>query len=52
MNGNGWKPKGMHWRTYWWLYRQHNVHVTAVLAGMAAKLGLLRERLDGIDLSV
>jgi hypothetical protein len=34
----------MHWRTYWRLYGQHNVHVNAALAGMATKLGLLRER--------
>ena len=49
LNGDGNKPKGMHWRTYWRLYGQHNVHVNAALAGMAAKLGLLGERLDRIN---
>ena len=49
LNGDGDKPKGMHWRTYWRLYGQHNVHVNAALAGMAVKLGLLGERLDMID---
>lgn len=49
LNGSGDKPKGMHWRTYWRLYGQHNVDVSEALAGMAAKLGMLRERLDGID---
>jgi len=49
LHGDGDKPKGMHWRTYWRLYGQHNVHVNAALAGMAVKLGLLGERLDMID---
>jgi hypothetical protein len=49
LNGDGCKPKGMHWRTYWRLYGQHNVHVSAALAGMAVKLGLLGERLNMID---
>ena len=49
LHGNGGKPKGMHWRTYWRLYGQHNVHVNAALAGMSVKLGLMRERLGKID---
>ena len=49
LNSNGDKPKGMHWRTYWRLYGQHNVHVNAALAGMAKKLGLLQGRLGDID---
>jgi hypothetical protein len=31
------------------LQSEHDAHVNAALAGMVAKLGLLRERLDGID---
>lgn len=48
LNGDGWKPKGMHSRTFERLQANHGAHVNRVLAGMAAKLGLLRGRLDGI----
>ena len=49
LNGNGWKPKGMHWRTFERLQREHDFHVHAALAGMSAKLGLLQSRLEGIE---
>ena len=49
LNFNGGKPKGMHWRTFERLQASHDFHVNAALAGMAAKLGLLGERLDMID---
>ena len=48
LNGNGLKPKGMHWRTFERLQTRHDFHVNAALAGMSARLGLLGERLDGI----
>lgn len=48
LNGNGLKPKGMHWRTFERLQDSHDLHVNAALARMAAKLGLLSERLDRI----
>lgn len=48
LNGNGLKPKGMHWRTFERLQREHDIHVNAALAGMAAKLGLLRGQLDSM----
>ena len=38
----------MHWRTFERSQGEHAAQVNAALAGMAAKLGLLRE-LDGID---
>ena len=50
MHGNGPKPKGMHWRTFERLQGEHNAHVFAALAGMSARLGLLNERLNAIDL--
>lgn len=50
LNGNGGKPKGMHWKTYWRLFSQQNQAQGEVLAGIATKLGLLRERLGDIDL--
>ena len=51
LNGNGLKPKGMHWSTFERLQGEHDAHVKAALASMAAKLGLLRERLGEIGLS-
>lgn len=52
LNGNGWKPKGMHWCTFERLQREHDAHVGAALSGMAAKLGLLQGRLGDIDLQM
>ena len=40
----------MHWRTFERLQGQHDAHVNAALAGMAAKLDLLRERLGEVGL--
>lgn len=52
LNGNGLKPKGMHWRTFERLQGQHAAHVNVALAGMAAKLGLLQGQLADIDLQM
>ena len=49
LNGNGLKPKGMHWRTFDRLQCEHDAHVNAAWAGMAAKLGLLNRRLEDIE---
>jgi hypothetical protein len=49
LNGNGWKPKGMHWRTFERLQGEHDEHVTDALAGMTTKLGLLNERPNGLS---
>ena len=49
LNGNGWKPTGMHWRTFERLEASHDFHVNAAQAGMAAKLGLLQGQLADID---
>jgi hypothetical protein len=40
LNGSGWKPKGMHWRTFWELKRQHDALVNLAVAGMARRLGM------------
>ena len=50
LNGNGGKPKGMNWRTFERLQASHDFHVNATLAGMAARLGLLGERLGDLGL--
>jgi hypothetical protein len=46
LNGSGSKPKGMHWRTFERLQTKHDAHVNEALAGMAARLGLLRGPFD------
>ena len=50
MNGNGFKPKGMHWATFMRLQAVHDRHVNRSLAGMAAKLGLVIDRLGRIKI--
>ena len=49
LNGNGLKPKGMHWCTFERLQGEHDAQVNAALSGLAAKLGLLGEDIGGID---
>lgn len=49
LNGPGVKPKGMHWRTYERLLAQHDEFVGVSLAGMARKLGLIRDQLEDIE---
>jgi hypothetical protein len=51
LNGDGMKPKGMHLRTFERLRAEHDAHVHAALAGMAVKLGLVRERLGRLAIS-
>ena len=41
LNGNGDKPKGMHWRTFDSLQAAHDAHVNQALAGIAARFGFL-----------
>lgn len=48
LNGPGRKPKGMHWRTFERLRSEHDDFVTASLAGMAERLGIVNRRLDGL----
>lgn len=48
-NGNGWKPKGMHWRTFERLRAEHDAFVSASLAGMAKRLGLFENRLEAMN---
>jgi len=46
LNGNGWKPKGMHWKTFERLSAQHEAFVRVSLAGMATRFNLLGESID------
>jgi hypothetical protein len=45
LNGSGWKPKGMHWKTFERIKAEHDALVE--VAGMARRMGLLKARLDG-----
>jgi len=40
LNGEGGKPKGMHWRTFERLSREHQALVESSFAGIALRLGL------------
>ena len=42
LNGRGVKPKGMHWRTFERLQAEHDMFVNDALAGISARLNLLR----------
>lgn len=48
LNGEGGKPKGMHWRTFNRLHAEHNDFVNASLAGMMRKFGRLGVELDDL----
>ncbi|MCF8156795.1 MAG: hypothetical protein K9K35_12375 [Rhodoferax sp.] len=47
MNGDGSKPKGMHWTTYQRLKGHHDALVQVSLHDIGRKLGFLHELLDG-----
>jgi hypothetical protein len=47
LNRNGGRPKGMHWKTYWRLKTKHDVFVDVALVGIARRLGILMDRLEG-----
>jgi len=40
LNGDGGKPKGMHWRTFERLQDKHDAYVQASLAGMMMRFGI------------
>jgi hypothetical protein len=46
LNPDGWKPRGMHWRTFWRLKAEHDQLRSAGLEGMARQLGLIEARVD------
>ena len=47
LNGNGIKPKGMHWTTFERLEAEHDALVDQSFAGIMAKFGPLRELMEG-----
>lgn len=50
LNGEGGKPKGMHWRTFERLKAEHDAFANASLEGIAERLGLMNRRLAGMSL--
>ena len=46
LNPDGWKPRGMHWRTFWRLKAEHDLLRGSGLEGMARQLGVMRARVD------
>ncbi len=47
LNGQGSKPKGMHWKTFLQLKSQHDALVQISLQDMACRFGFLQKLLDG-----
>lgn len=41
LNPDGWKPKGMHWKTFWRLQGEHDRHRSAGLEDVARQLGIV-----------
>lgn len=46
LNGSGWKPKGMRWRTYERLRAEHDAYVQRTLVGIAVKF---RMKIPGLE---
>lgn len=40
LNGRGWKPKGMHWKTFHRLYAEHDKLVNQAMSSYTARFGL------------
>lgn len=48
----GGKPKGMHWRTYWRLFRQHVDAHGVALEAFGATLGMMNRKVETLERSV
>ncbi len=48
LNGEGGKPKAMHWRTFWRLRAEHSRLTGGVTQAWARQLGIVEARLDGL----
>ena len=49
LNGNGGKPKGMHWRTFERLQAQHDAYASVFMAGIGLMLGKLQQRTESLQ---
>jgi hypothetical protein len=52
LNGEGCKPKGMHWRTFERLRAEHDAFVHSSWMGMSERLGLMNRRLEVLGLEL
>lgn len=52
LNGEGIKPKGMHWRTYERLRSEHNAHAITSIAEMRLRFRTIRHELDDLGIDV
>ncbi len=48
LNPDGYKPRGMRWRTFWQLKAEHDRLRGVGMEGIARQLGIVERRLDGI----
>ncbi|TMW74659.1 hypothetical protein FG147_06670 [Thauera sp. UPWRP] len=46
LNGEGGKPRGMHWRTFWRLKAEHDRLKGGALSAWARRLGIMEGRID------
>jgi hypothetical protein len=46
LNGDGGKPKGMHWKTYQWIKNRHDELVQVSFHDIGRKLGFLHELMN------
>lgn len=51
-NGDGFKPKGMHWRTFWRLKAKHDDFVLASLVEMTEQIERAHRRLERIGIDI
>ena len=45
----GGKPKGMHWKTYWRLFAEHNEYANQALQGMIAHMKKVDKRFSSLQ---
>ncbi|MGZ5524415.1 MAG: hypothetical protein ACXWFF_05325 [Methylomonas sp.] len=49
LNDIGWKPKGMHWKTFNRLMKQYHAESNQVLMGIAAKMKIVDSKFSAIE---
>lgn len=52
LNGEGIKPKGMHWRTYELLRSKHNAYAITSITEMRLRYRLISDELDGLGIDL
>ena len=52
LNGEGYKPKGMHWSTFERLKSEHNAYAIASITAMRLRFSLITRELDGLGVDL